>query len=242
MYQMIQVLVKYMMDPEKYLMNSDLVLLVIWKRWQKWTKIKQTPQQRKVRKHHILKLFGIWKLMHEAEETRIRIWVRPIFSERQRLLQGASDNLVAEMQFGDNEMFNNYCRMSVETFDHLLGIVGPFIEKQYVIRDPISARTRLLVCLRYLSSGDSMASIAFSFRIGANTVSKIISQTCEELWNTLNKSVFPEINEKNWLKIANEFATKWDFPHCIGAIDGKHVVIQVSRSLHNTNIPIYSKK
>ena len=26
--------------------------------------------------------------------------------------------------------------------------------------------------------------------------------------------------------IANDFETKWNFEHCVGAIDGKHVVMQ----------------
>lgn len=207
--------------------NSDLILLIIRKRWQKWKKIKQTLQQQRVRRRYILRLFVIWKLMISQEkEARHRIWVRPIFSERQRLLQGDSDNLVNEMEIIDHEMFYNYCRMSTEMFDQLLDIVGPRIAKQNVIREPIPARTRLLICLRYLASGDSMSSIAFSFRIGINTVSKIISETCEELWNILHESVFPEINEKTWLKIANDFAIKWDFPHCVGAIDGKQAQIQ----------------
>lgn len=221
-------------------MDPDIILLIIWKRWRKWKKIKQTLQQRKVGKCHILKLFAIWKLMIKEGKTHDRMWVRPIFRERQRFLQGASDNLVREMEFEDHEMFYNYCRISTEMFHQLLSIVGPFIEKQYVIRDPISSRTRLLVCLRYLASGDSMASIAYSFRIGINTVSKIISETCEELWNTLHKSVFPEIKEENWLRIANDFATKWNFPHCIGAIDGKHIIIQVNRYL-NVLIFIFKK-
>ncbi|KYN17314.1 hypothetical protein ALC57_10403 [Trachymyrmex cornetzi] len=71
-----------------------------------------------------------------------------------------------------------------------------------------------------------MASIAYSFRIGINTVSKIISETREELWNTLHNLVFPEINEKNWINIANNFVMKWNFAHCVGAIDGKQVQIQ----------------
>ena len=36
---------------------------------------------------------------------------------------------------------------------------------------------------------------------------------------------------KEWLDIAEEFDNKWNFPHCLSAIDGKHIIIQVpSRS------------
>lgn len=99
-------------------------------------------------------------------------------------MQGDRDNLIIEMELQDQEMLYNYCRMSKELFDHLLSIVGPLLEKQ-VVRDPISARTRLLVCLRYLASGDSMVSISYAFRIGVSTVSKIVSETCEILWKSL---------------------------------------------------------
>ena len=32
---------------------------------------------------------------------------------------------------------------------------------------------------------------------------------------------------EEWKKISDEFEEMWNFPHCIGAIDGKHVLIQV---------------
>lgn len=32
--------------------------------------------------------------------------------------------------------------------------------------------------------------------------------------------------EENWKQIANEFDQRWNFPNCVGAIDGKHVLLQ----------------
>ena len=31
---------------------------------------------------------------------------------------------------------------------------------------------------------------------------------------------------QEWLAVANDFYAKWNFPHCLGAMDGKHVVLQ----------------
>jgi len=65
-------------------------------------------------------------------------------------------------------------------FQELLELVSPSIVK-HVVRDPIPPETRLHIILRYLASGDSMSLISYAYRIGYNTVSKIISGTCEEI-------------------------------------------------------------
>lgn len=41
------------------------------------------------------------------------------------------------------------------------------------------------------------------------------------------KSLFqmPETPEQ-WLVVANDYDTLWNFPHCLGAIDGKHILLQ----------------
>lgn len=33
-------------------------------------------------------------------------------------------------------------------------------------------------------------------------------------------------SQQEWLVVANEYDTLWNFPHCLGAIDGKHIILQ----------------
>ncbi|XP_050454154.1 uncharacterized protein LOC126852912, partial [Cataglyphis hispanica] len=69
-----------------------------------------------------------------------------------------------------------YLRMDIP-FNESINLVKLKIEKQHV-RTSIPASTRLQICLRYLVSGDTMCSISFAFRVGLNTVSKIVSELC----------------------------------------------------------------
>jgi len=43
---------------------------------------------------------------------------------------------------------------------------------------------------------------------------------------------------ENWLSKAKDFEELWNFNHCIGAIDGKHIVIQVNYILKYKKIII----
>jgi len=72
-----------------------------------------------------------------------------------------------------------------------------------------------------------MNSMAYAYRIGRSTVSQIVSETCDALWEALQDELF-QPSEENWKKVA-KFDDRWQFPHCISAIDGKHVAIKVGR-------------
>ncbi|KMQ85193.1 nuclease harbi1-like protein, partial [Lasius niger] len=207
-------------------MDSNIILMIIMKYL---VQARDEPiryaeiTMKKVISMYILYLR--YKKLQEGKKKR-KMWVRPIFTERRRLLQGASDNLLVEMRLGDAEKYFNYLRMSPIIFTELLNIVGPLIEKQHVVRQPIPARTRLEVTVRWLASGDSMTSLSYAYRIAQCTLSGIIPETCEAIWLSLKEKVLINPTEENWSTIAEDFETTCQFPHCIGAIDGKHVEIQ----------------
>ncbi|KAG1657412.1 Protein ALP1-like [Nymphon striatum] len=166
---------------------------------------------------------------HYAEESENgnerRWWVRPIFERREE--QGAYHNLVREMRLNDNEYYFKFHRMSPTQFDEILSLVGPIIQKQDThFRSSISAGERLSMTLRYLASGNSQASISFAYRCGRSTVSTIIRETNQAIWDALQGQYLRKPNAEEWQSIAKLFDDRWNFPNCIGAIDGKHVTIQ----------------
>ena len=118
--------------------------------------------------------------------------------------------------------------MSPESFDYILSLVSPLISRQTTkLREPISAAERLALTLRFLASGNSQQSMSFSYRVGRQTVSSIIKETCRAIWQVLNEKYLsaPKLPE-DWKNIAEQFMQLWNFPNCIGAIDGKHIAIE----------------
>lgn len=84
------------------------------------------------------------------------------------------------------------------------------------------------VTSRYLCTGDAQVTLATCYRMRPAVVGRVMKETNKVIWNVLKERKFidPPNHLQNWLAIANEFDSKWNFPHCLGAIDGKHVVIQ----------------
>ena len=83
-----------------------------------------------------------------------------------------------------------------------------------------------LVPHRYLATGDAITTIAYNFRMGVLTARQIILDVCTTLWDALASIHMPVPSEVEWESIAEDFFVRCNFPNCIGAIDGKHVMIQ----------------
>ncbi|KAJ8913890.1 hypothetical protein NQ315_005687 [Exocentrus adspersus] len=184
----------------------------------------QLELEKRRRMNNVLLLSLLLITRRKNKRTPKRFWIRDIFKKRQQ--QGAYHNLLNEMRLTDTEKYFNYLRMSSENFNNLLNIVGPKLFKIHCVREPISIGERLALTLRYLASGDSMVSISYAFRIAPTTITHIIYETCNAIWDCLADSVLLKPDEESWLNIAKEFEERWQLPHCVGAIDGKHVSIQ----------------
>ncbi|KAK3795995.1 hypothetical protein RRG08_035172 [Elysia crispata] len=85
---------------------------------------------------------------------------------------------------------------------------------------------RLVITLRYLGNGTSFRSLAFSFRMGKTTVAEIVYETVVAIWEELQPIHMPVPSEENLRSVAAGFLSNWNFPNCVGAIDGKHVPIR----------------
>jgi len=71
-----------------------------------------------------------------------------------------------------------------------------------------------------------LQSLSYSYRVGHSTAYKIVGDVCRELFAVLAPQVLElPSRPEQWLALERDFNRLWDFPHCIGAIDGKHVRI-----------------
>ena len=154
------------------------------------------------------------------------VWVRKIFRERKQ--KGEFHLLINELRIHDHEYFFKYFRMSPSKYEELLQLVGPHITKSSKKREAIGPSERLSVALRYIITGDAQITIAQSFRISPTSIGRIIDETCTVIWDVLLEQgyVKPPQTEEEWKNIACSFEEKWNFHHCLGALDGKHINMQ----------------
>ncbi|KAJ8930418.1 hypothetical protein NQ314_016783 [Rhamnusium bicolor] len=76
---------------------------------------------------------------------------------------------------------------------------------------------------KYLATGNSFNSLHYEYLLGTTTIREIVRTTCETTWICLKPIFKAEKTEDDWLSIANELNERSNFPHCIGAVDGKHI-------------------
>ena len=57
-------------------------------------------------------------------------------------------------------------------------------------------------------------------------VHQAVKETCKAIAEVLILIEMPPPTKEDWIRIEKEFYKRWNFPNCLGAIDGKHIIIQ----------------
>ena len=162
----------------------------------------------------------------EKKRKNRRWWVRQWIGRRDEM--GYYHQLMRELEAEDPESFINFTRMTPQMFKYLLQRIGPLIQKKDTNwRPALPAGLNLSVALRYYATGCPYKALRFGFRLPHNTISLLLREVSEAIIEVLSSEVvkLPR-NPKEWMKIAANFETRWNFPHILGAIDGKHIAIK----------------
>ena len=110
-------------------------------------------------------------LLKKKSRRKRRWWMTSVFRSRDRY---SGSDLLCDLRV-ENLHFRTFCRMSYSDFDALINLVGPRISKKDTsFRKAIPVAERLAVTLRFLASGDSLASLSCLFRMSKQSISTII--------------------------------------------------------------------
>ena len=191
------------------------------------------------RKSLILKLLALQSLKQKSQKRK-RFWMRRIYLERQQ--KGEFHLLAREMILFDHEYIFKCFRMFPSTYEQLLGWLAPLISKESTkMRESIGASERLAVTLRYCVTADAQTTIAAIYRISRSTVCRIITETYDAIWTVLMREGFLTCpsKEEEWKEKSQSFENKWNFSQVIGALNGKHIVMQAP---HNAGSGYFNYK
>nr|CAI5829195.1 unnamed protein product [Callosobruchus analis] len=74
---------------------------------------------------------------------------------------------------------------------------------------------------------NSYEDLKFSTAISPQCIGKIVPETSWAIYETLKQEYLQlPSSPEEWKKVACDFKNKWQFENCLGAMDGKHILIK----------------
>ena len=121
-------------------------------------------------------------------------------------------------------------RLDFEHVKEILPLIEPDTSLQEIVggNKLISTAERLSLTIQFLVTGESLGSLSLQLCISnQQMISYIIKSVCNAIvkYLVLLYLRVPSAEEE-WLSTAEKFESRWQYPNAIGAVDGKHVVIQ----------------
>jgi len=78
------------------------------------------------------------------------------------------------------------------------------------------------VC-RYHATKHRFISLNYEYLLGATTVLEIVGDTCDAICECLKTAYKSARGKNDWIRTADEFYERKNYPNCIRAVDGKHI-------------------
>ena len=140
--------------------------------------------------------------------------------------EGAYHNIMDELYATDIPGFTNFMRMTPEFFEMIR--LEPCLARQATnYRVPISVGEKLALTIRYLATGESYTSLSCQFRVGRSTISRFVPQVCRAIQDEFTREYLRCLTTPDeWKELETEFRIRWNVPHALGALDGKHVALE----------------
>lgn len=151
------------------------------------------------------------------------IWVRDWIRRRPEL--GLYDRLMVELRREDPRAFQNFMRMPPAMFDEVVQRLTPALTKTTThCREPLEPGLKVALTLRHLASGAKYREMQYGWRVPHNTISIVVREVCEAIIVEYREELLkPPQTAADWRQITDSWMNRWNFPHVIGAIDGKHI-------------------
>nr|CAI5838740.1 unnamed protein product [Callosobruchus analis] len=122
----------------------------------------------------------VLKQVDERKKLKRLVWMKEYFELR---------NLQILKDLGGNDyiLFRNFTRMSRNNFETLLEMVRPIIRKSDTrFREAIPANVRLVIILRFLTTGDSFSSLMYLFRVSKQSISALTPEVLKVIIESLH--------------------------------------------------------
>lgn len=129
----------------------------------------------------------------------------------------------------DDTKFRQYFGMNLRTFKEILNFVKDDTSKRdFYSKKSISAEERLVITVRYLTSGTCFEQLAEEFLLDSDLICQIVQDTCGLVYKRGAPQYMSRLRSATSLSDAVDiFRLKCQFPNCIGAIDAKQIRIRL---------------
>ena len=133
------------------------------------------------------------------------VWVKPWLLRR--VILGHYDTLMQELMRESRGDFKAFLRIEPPMFREMVDRLTPRISKHQDCRPGLPAGLRLAITLRFLATGESNHSLAFSFRVSHTTTSLLVQEVCRDIIEEYKPEVLAmPTSHEGWREVASHFS------------------------------------